>query len=174
MTDQEQKEVRAYCAHLLKNHGIDISPNDPIVPALFIIHKEMQQSTRSNQAIAALLRDQYIKSKGKSFHFHVAGEASKFQNAVTIRYALVTGTMLIGLLIGFVWWSNQNDVARAEIVLDAAQPIGRELTKLINKDDEGFYYLELKRPTDGRIQNYTEFNQLNDSTIRVYFGRKTN
>lgn len=75
MTDQEQKELRFYCAFLLKEYGFQFSPTDPVIPALYIIHKETQLINQSNKALASQVKEASARIQPKGFHFHCAGEA---------------------------------------------------------------------------------------------------
>lgn len=61
MTDKEQKDLRSYCAFILKEYGFDIPPNDPIIPALYVIHKEMQLNNESNKALALQVKEAAAK-----------------------------------------------------------------------------------------------------------------
>ncbi len=68
MTDQEQKQLRFYCAFLLKEYEFHFSPTDPVIPALYIIHNEMQSSIK-------------IGSVFKRLDFHVLNLAKSFQKS---------------------------------------------------------------------------------------------
>ena len=75
MTDHEQKDLRSYCAFLLKEYGFHFSPSDPVVPALYIIHKEMQLNNQNNKALASQVKEATSRINPKEFHFHYPGEA---------------------------------------------------------------------------------------------------
>ena len=74
MTDQEHKALRSYCAFILKEYGFQLSPNDPVIPALYIIHKEMQLNNQNNKAIANLIKESTSKMKSRSYTFNAPGE----------------------------------------------------------------------------------------------------
>ncbi len=64
MTAQEEKDLRAYSAFILKEYGFHISPNDPVIPALYIIHREMQlnnQKIKRSPARLTMPRSKYIQ-----------------------------------------------------------------------------------------------------------------
>lgn len=42
MTPQEQKDLRSYCAILLNQYGFHFSPDDPVIPALYIIYMHIE------------------------------------------------------------------------------------------------------------------------------------
>ena len=63
MTEMEQRNIRSYCAFLLDEYGIHFSPDDPVIPALYVIHKEMQLNNTSNKAIASEIKDAAAKIK---------------------------------------------------------------------------------------------------------------
>jgi hypothetical protein len=69
MTEKEQRDLRSYCAFILKEYGFDIPPNDPVIPALYVIHKEMQFNNESNQVIASLVKEAASKINPTVFHF---------------------------------------------------------------------------------------------------------
>ena len=97
MTDQEEKDLRSYCAFLLKEYGFQFSPDNPEIPVLYIIHKEMQLNNHNNRAIASLVQEVASRINPTEFKFHSDGAAWKFQMGITLRW------FLIGLV--FVWRS---------------------------------------------------------------------
>ena len=84
MTDREKLELRAYCAVLLKEHGFEFSPTDPVLPAIYVIHKEMQHCNEANKLIADRVDKAATRINPKTFHFNHAGEAWKFQLAIAL------------------------------------------------------------------------------------------
>jgi hypothetical protein len=70
MTEKEQRSIRAYCAFLLNEYGIHFSPDDPVIPALYVIHKEMQLNNTSNKAIASEVKDAAAKINPTVFNFN--------------------------------------------------------------------------------------------------------
>src|SRR4051812_22398279 len=113
MTDQEHKALRSYCAFLLKEYGFHFSPEDPVIPALYIIHREMQLNNRNNQTVGAAVKDAASKMNAKSFHFNSPGEAWKFQLGIALQWFL-GGSVVIALILISVWgWSISDDVKRA-------------------------------------------------------------
>jgi hypothetical protein len=71
MTNQEQKELRSYCSFLMKENGFSFSQNDPIIPALYIIHKEMQWNIDNNKAMAAQIEN-FFENKSESISFQLS------------------------------------------------------------------------------------------------------
>jgi len=106
MTDQEQKELRNYCAFLLKEYGFQFSPNDPVIPALYVIHKEMQLNNQKNKAIATQIQEASSRINPRVFQFNSEQAAWKFQMGITLRWALAGVLVLIFLGITAWYWSN--------------------------------------------------------------------
>jgi hypothetical protein len=53
MTDHAQKNLRSYSAYFLKVHGLYYPESDPLLPALYSIHLEMEQNSQTNREIAS-------------------------------------------------------------------------------------------------------------------------
>jgi hypothetical protein len=77
--EKEQRSIRSYCAFLLDEYGIHFSPDDPVIPALYIIHKEMQLNNTSNKAIASAVKDAAAKINPTVFNFNNENAAYEFQ-----------------------------------------------------------------------------------------------
>ena len=106
MTDQEQKDLRSYCAFLLREYGFQFSPNDPVLPALYIIHKEMQLNNQNNKAIASQIQEASSRINSTVFKFYSQEAAWKFQLGITLRWGLIGLFVLIFLGITAWYWSH--------------------------------------------------------------------
>jgi hypothetical protein len=169
MTDQEQKDLRAYCAFILKEFGFHFPPNDPVIPAIYIIHKEMQLNNQNNKAISLLIKEALSKINPTTFHFNSPGEAWKFQMGVTLRWIL-SGLLVLILIWTAIWyWSRVNDIDRAKTI-GASYNIS-ELLKRVQKNDEGYYFIDFTAAKGDSVQNFKEFKKQNARTVRVYLGR---
>jgi len=169
MTDQEQSELRNYCAFLLKEYGFQFSPSDPVIPALFIIHKEMQLNNQNSNAIASQIREASSRINPKVFHFNSPGEAWKFQLGVAVKW-LLSGVLALAFMGTGIWyWSMVNDVARAKAIIDASGQVGGFLSGA--KKDQVGYYVEFTAAKGDSIQPLTEFRKLDARTVRVYLGK---
>lgn len=170
MTDKEQKDLRAYCAFLLREYGFHISPSDPIIPALYIIHKEMQLTTQSNRALASQVKEASANINPTQYHFQYPGEAWKFQLGIALKWFLV-GLIVVLLTWSGVWyWSMIKDLDKARMIIEASGPAG-ELIKAIQKDKEGYYFIDFTAPKGDSIRGFKEFRKLNVKTVRVYLGK---
>jgi hypothetical protein len=170
MTDQEQKELRFYCAFLLKEYGFQFSPNDPVIPALYIIHKEMQLNNQNNKVIA-LVTEASSRINPKVFNFNSPGEAWKFQIGMAFKWIL-SGFLALMLIWIAAWrWSMANDVDRAEAIIEASGNVG-ELLKGVRKDKSGYYFIDFTAVKGDTIQFFKEFQRLNAKTVRVYLGNE--
>lgn len=170
MTDQEHKALRSYCAFILKEYGFQLSPNDPVIPALYIIHKEMQLNNQNNKAIANLIKESTAKMKSRSYTFNGPGEAWKFQMAGALKW-FVAGLMALGLATLFLWyWSITKDVERAHDIIQGSSKTS-ELLKRVSKDNEGYYFVDFKEAPGTFIQSFIEFERIDKKTVRVYLGK---
>jgi hypothetical protein len=172
MTDGEQKDLRSYCAFILKEYGFHFSPHDPVIPALYIIHKEMQLNNQNNKTIAAQIKEASSKINPTTFHFNSPGEALKFQLGIAIKW--ISGSLLI---LVFIWtsawyWSLVNDVDRARTIIQASDNLG-ELIQRVKINDEGYYFIDFTATKGDSIRHFTEYQKLNTKTVRVYLGRDT-
>src|SRR4051812_13316190 len=87
-TAKEQRELRNYSAFLLKEYGFDIPLNDPVMPALYLIHKEMELNNRSNKAIASEVKEAASKINPTVLNFNNEDAAFKFQLGIAIKWIL--------------------------------------------------------------------------------------
>jgi hypothetical protein len=171
MTDKEQKDLRAYCAFLLKEYGFHISPSDPIIPALYIIHKEMQLTTQSNRSLASLIKEASASINPKQYHFQYPGEAWKFQLGIALRWSLMGLSAALMAWVGIWYWSMVKDIEKARMIIEVSGPAGK-LIKAMQKDESGYYFIDFTAPKGDTIQNFKEFRKLNPKTVRVYLGKE--
>lgn len=173
MTDQEQKDLRSYCAFLLKEYGFHFPPNDPVIPALYIMHKEMQLNNKNNNSIASLVKEASARINPKVFQFNSPGEAWKFQMGVTFRWVLGGFIVLILVWTGIWFWSNVNDVGRAKTIIAASGNLS-ELVKHLQKNDNGYYFIDFTAAKGDSVQSFKEYQKLSSKTVRVYLGKQPN
>lgn len=169
MTDQEQKELRAYCASLLKEYGFQFSPNDPVIPALYIIHKEMELNNQNNKALASQVNEASLRINPKVFHFQYPGEAWKFQMAIAFKWIISGLIAALFTLIAVWYWSMANDVDTARIIIESSGNMG-EFLKAVKKDKAGYYFIDLRAAKGDSIRNFQEYQKLNANTIRIHLG----
>lgn len=172
MTDQEEKNIRAYCALLLKEYGIQFSPDNPVIPALYIIYMHTKSNNESNKALASKIQEALSKTKPKEFHFHYPGEAWKFQMAGLLKLVVCFGLILILLFVGLWQWSRVNDVEQAKTIIHSSGNMGVLLHR-IKVSDRGTYYVDFTAPIGDSVQHFIEYEKLDKKTIRVYLGRKS-
>ncbi len=171
MTDQEQKDLRSYCAFILNEYGFQYSPNDPAIPVLYIIHREMQLNNQNNKAIASLVKEASSRINPKVFNFNSPGEAWKFQMGVAFKWILI-GLLILPLIWIAAWyWSMVNDVDRAKIIIEASGNAG-ELLKGVKKDKADYYFIDFTAAKGDSIQPFKEYQKLNAKTVRVYLGKE--
>lgn len=170
MTDQEHKALRSYCAFILKEYGFQLSTSDPVIPALYIIHREMQLNNQNNKAIANLIKDATSKMSSKTYSFNAPGEAWKFQVAGALKL-FIGGLMVLLLASLLIWyWSLTRDIEKANDIIQGSTKVN-ELLKRVDKDNEGYYFLDFNEAPGTLIQSFTEFERLDKKTVRVYLGK---
>lgn len=171
MTEKEHRALRTYCAFLLKEYGFHFSPDDPVIPALYIIHREMEINNYNNKAFASQVKDATAKLKPKQFHFHYPGEAWKFQVGLTFRWFFIV--LMIFLLIWFCLWygSALRDVGQARIILENSGRMS-ELLKAVQQEKSGYYFIDFTASQVDSLRNFREFRKLNSTTVRVYLGKE--
>jgi hypothetical protein len=170
MTDQEQKDLRAYCAFILKEFGFYFPPNDPVIPAMYIFHKEMQLNNQNNKAIASLIKEALSKINPTTFHFNSAGEAWKFQMGITLRWVLSGLFALVFIWTAIWYWYRVNDIDRAKTIIEASDNIS-ELVNRVQKNNEGYYFIDFTTAMGDSIQHFKESQKLSARTVRVYLGK---
>jgi len=172
MTDKEQREVRNYSAFLLKEYGFDIPLSDPVMPALYVIHKEMELANRSNKAIASEVKEAASKLTPRVFNFNNEDAAFKFQLGIGVRWFLYGCIIAVVAAIGAWHWSNVNKVEEAESIVQNSGKLG-EMLKLVKKDNEGFYIIDFKAANADSIVFLKEFRKMDAKTVRIYLARET-
>ena len=172
MTEQEQKSIRSYCAFLLTEYGIHFSPDDPVIPALYVIHKEMQLSTKNNKAIASDIKEAAAKINPTVFHFNNGDAAYKFHVGIAVKYILIGSLILFFALAGIWYWSMTNNVDQAKAIIEASESMGK-LMKRVKKDDEGFFVIDFTAAKGDSIQRFTEFQKLDTKTVRIVIGKES-
>lgn len=170
MTDKEQKDLRAYCAFLLKEYGFHISPSDPIIPALYIIHKEMHHSIQSSKTLASLIKEASASINPTQYHFQYPGEAWKFQLGIALKWFLMGLIAVLLTSVGVWYWSMVKEIDKARMIIEASGPAG-ELVKAVQKDEDGYYFIDFTAPKGDSIRGFKEFRKLNVKTVRVYLGK---
>lgn len=177
MTDKEQRDLRAYCAFLLKAYGFQFSPTDPVMPALYIIHREMEHNSASNRELTQAVRRASEKIKPQVFHFNVAGEAWKYQLGSAIKW--MVGGLIMLLFFGLIawYWSTTSKVRQANAVMEAHGYM-HQLMEQVKKDETGYYYVDFTSAKGNSkadsTHRFNKFQILNATTVRLYLGKDTN
>jgi hypothetical protein len=171
MTTQEEKELRNYCAWLLKEYGFRFPPSDPVLPALYVIHREMESTKKVSEGVIKQLNELIKNMKPTVYAFNQPGEAWKFQMAQGIKWFIIISGFFLASWGWYVSLLASGRIEQAKIVLDYLPRIEKELLPLIRKDDEGFLFLEFNKPNRNEIMNFTEFEKLPNGKVRVYLGK---
>lgn len=172
MTEKEQRSIRAYCAFLLDEHGIHFPPEDPVIPALYVIHKEMQLNNTTNKAIASEVKEAAAKIKPTVFNFNNEDAAYQFQVGIAVKYIMIGSLVLLFTVAGIWYWSMANNVDQAKTIIEASENMGG-LMKRVSKDKEGFYVIDFTAAKGDSIQRFKEFVQLDAKTVRIVVGKES-
>jgi hypothetical protein len=172
ITEKEQRSIRAYCAFLLTEHGIHISPDDPVIPALYVIHKEMQLNNTNNKAIESEVKNAAAKINPTVFNFNSDDAAYEFQVGIAVKYILIGSLVLLLTVAGIWYWSMVNNVDQAKTIIEASGNMG-ELMKRVKKDKEGFYVIDFTAAKGDSVQRFKEFLQLDAKTVRIVVGKES-
>jgi hypothetical protein len=172
MTEKERRNLRSYCAFLLDEYGIQFSPDDAVIPALYVIHKEMQLNNKTNNAIASEVKDAAAKINPTVFQFNNGDAAYRFHVGIAVKYILIGSLVLLFTVAGIWYWSMVNNVEHARTILEKSGGIG-ELMKRVKKDDEGFYVIDFTAAKGDSVQRFKEFLQLDAKTVRIVVGKES-
>lgn len=170
MTQHEQKELRTYCAFLLKEYGFQFSTHDPVIPALYTIHKEVEVLRQSNRELASLITQAASKINPVAFHFNHKGEAWRFQMGIAIKWVSFGLLLALFAWIGVWYWSMKNEIDHARMMNETFETTG-QLNKRVKKQD-GIYFIDFNAAKGDSTKYFTEFRKLNASTVRVYLGKE--
>lgn len=172
MTERVQRNFNEYVAFLLVEHGIELPVGDPVLPALYVIHKEMQKNNLENQAIASTIQEATRKFNPKQFIFNSAEAANKFQRGITIRWCLIGGLVVLFTWVAAWYWSVHKDVESARAIIQAAGNMG-ELLRTTRKDKSGVFFIDFTASKGDSTRHFTEYQKINSRTVRVYLGRES-
>jgi hypothetical protein len=170
MTEREEKELRNYCAFMLKEYGFDFAPTDPVVPALYVMHREIQVNRKSNDTVSAEIKEAVTKMNSKVFHFNSPGEAWRFQIAGSLKWLFLGLSVNLLLWIALKWWSAKNDLDEAQRIIRSSGRINAHLLNNVKEDRDGFMFLEFTEAKESSIKNFIEYEKVNSKTVRVYLG----
>jgi hypothetical protein len=170
MTEKEERDLRKYCAFILEKYGFQIAPTDPVIPALYIIHREFLSSRKSNEQIAESLQNMLSKVKTVN-NFNVPGEAWRFQLVKSIKL-LWAGLTLVMLFWAYLFWLDLSDeVEKAKLIITTSDRVSSTMLKRVKKDSEGYLYIDFEKPTGNSVRSFYEFDKIDDRLVRVYLGR---
>ena len=170
MTDEETKALRNYCAFLLKEYGFQFNANDPVIPALYIIHREMLRNNQRNEALSNQVKEATAKLKSKSFNFNVPGESWKYQAGIALKWFVLSSCACVVAALAMWRWSISDEVARAREIINRANLLEAFLLRM-HVDKKGFYYLDFKEAGRDSVALRSEYEKISSKTVRVYLGR---
>jgi hypothetical protein len=162
MTDQMQKNLSSYSASILKETGIYYPESDPLLPALYILHKETQLNIQANKEMTSLVREALSKINPKEFKFYSEEAAWQFQLGITFR------RVLLGILVLFSVWGL---VLLWPRVKPLVQTRSNKLLERMQQDRNGRYYIDFTAAKGNAASDFEEFNMIDSKTVRVYPGK---
>ena len=104
MSEKQEKLLRLYCAHVLVKYGFEFTPHDPVVPALYAIHRELNSNKIGNEEVARSIKGALEKLNPTVYNFNERGEAWKFKLAESLRWLFVGLSAALGIFVAFFWW----------------------------------------------------------------------
>jgi hypothetical protein len=173
MTEQEQKNLRAYCAFLLKEFGFDISPNDPVIPALYIMHKEMELNNKTNETIAKKVDEAVANLNPSVFNFYSGDASFKFQLGIGVKWVIGGMLVLVFLALANWHWSIRSDIEKARDIVNASGRIS-QLIQRVRSDNQGNLIIDFKLAQRDSISFCTDYVKVDAKTVRVYVAAKSN
>jgi hypothetical protein len=171
MTDQERRDLRSYCAFLHKEYGFHFSTDNPAIPTLYVIHKELQRSIETNNKMTVKVEGAISKMNPTIFQFYSEAAAFKFQLGIAIKWFISGLIILLFVAAGGLHWSNVNNVDEAKMIIQSHKNIA-ELMRRVKKDDEGNFFIDFKAAKGDSNKYFSEFKKLDAKTVRVYVGKE--
>lgn len=167
MTDQERRDLRSYCAFLHEKYGFQFGVDNPAIPTLYVIHKELQRCIENNNQMTSQVRDAASKLNPTVFNFYSGEAAFKFQMGIAIKWFISSIIILLFVVAGIWHWSNVNNVNEAKAVIENSKYLA-ELLNRVKKDDEGVAFIDFKAANGDSIKYLQEFVKIDAKTVRVY------
>ncbi|MBS1681673.1 MAG: hypothetical protein JST48_08170 [Bacteroidetes bacterium] len=173
MNEREEKKLRQFSSHLLNDYGFEISQSDPVLPALYLVHRELTDNKIGNEEVAKTLKIVLEKLNPTVYNFNGYGEAWKFKMAESMRWLFAGLSIVLAIFACLIWWRQNNDVSRAREIISASSGVHRLLMMATERNENGFIYIELSKAKGRFVENFTQYHEIKTDTIRIYFG-KTN
>jgi hypothetical protein len=171
MNAKEEKLLREFCSHLLLDYGFEFLPSDPVLPALYAIHCELNGNADGNKKVAHAINEALEKLNPTVYNFSERGEGWKFQIAGSLRWLFMGLTVMGAIWPCVFWWRQYHDVVKARIILNTAAPLNQLLLNNVGKDKEGYLFLQFNEAKGNSIEFYTEYDKRQDGSVRVYLGK---
>ena len=169
MTEKERLHLRAYSVSLLSQYGFEFSEHDPVLPALYIIHKEMQKNNENNQRIVTQIDQASSRINPMVFHFNHPGDSWKFQLGIAVKWMIWAGLGMAFACIGIWYWSLRADISQARKIIDAHDRISQLATRA-KKDNLGNLIIDFTEAKGDSAKRFWEYNRIDKRTIRIFIG----
>lgn len=170
MTEREEKDIRAYCSWIHREFGIEFSSGDPTVPTMYIFHKEMEATVEANRKIAEEIKEATSRLKPIVYNFNERGESLKFQIGIVLKWVLLSIPISTMIWTTAWWWSNANNIEQARMIIQSSENV-RVLAKRVQKNRDGFYFIDFSSRRGDSTKPFTEFELVNKETVRVILGK---
>ncbi|MBS1508560.1 MAG: hypothetical protein JSS79_18130 [Bacteroidetes bacterium] len=171
MNDKQEKLLRIYCAQILVKYGFEFSPHDPVVPALYTIHCELNSNKTGNEQVAKSIGEAMKKINPTVYNFSERGEAWKFKFAESLRWLFIGLSVVLVVVVSLIWWSQYNDIRRATLIIAASKGANETFIRSAKRDSQGYVYLEFSRAKGNVVDFWTDYEEVKKDTIRVYVGK---
>ena len=171
MNASEEKSLREFSSHLLLDYGFEILASDPVLPALYIIYRELKTNNDGNKNVANAIQEALKKLNPTVYNFSEPGEGWKFQIAGSLKWMFI-GFTIIGVIWScHYWWRQYHDVEQARIMTKTEAPLNQLLLNNIRKDNDGYLFIQFDEAKGSSVKFYTEYDKRKDGSVRVYLGK---
>ena len=167
MSEKQEVLLRQYCAHVLLKYGFEFSTHDPVVPALYIIYRELHASRIGNEELAKGINNAVGKMNPVVFS---SQQTLDLKVAENFKWFIAGLTIVTMQFMGLIWWNQHHDVQKAEEILKTSSELNQMLLNA-KKDESNFMYWEFSKAKGKIILNYKEYVQVSHDTVRVYLGK---
>lgn len=173
MTAKQEQKINEFCSLLLSKYGFDISPTDPVVPILYIIHDDIKNYEQLNMSIAKQLNETTQRISPQAYNFYSTDAAKSFSIGITLKWIYICITVIIVLLLFKWWWNDYHQLKKAKQIVEKIEPVYIKLFSNMKIDSEGYYYLTFNKPLEkNSIKLLTEYDLDKKGTVKVYLFKK--
>ena len=171
--NERQEFINEYERH----YGDRLSETDEMLPILHFIHTTGKSTesrlTRAESLFSTLekmVQHSIKKISPRTYNIH-KGDAIKWHVGIALKIIMISTIITFALWSIYLLWYLHQDITNAKEILVSAPLMEQGLLKNVRTDNSGYYYLKFKKPSEkGVFKYFTEYELLNDGTVKVYLG----